>query len=243
MIQDMLLPACEGACTYCEPNGTQVMPFGGRSERAFTAVSVGVGPLFAPFNPTNYSGGKQMCSLGEEHNQQLSSSDDDNDGGTSHHRHKRLAGYGNDLSWRFGAREAPPSYSIGAGDADRAAVLEADGSAFIIGNATVTCGGYFGCEIISPVGNFTVLYTQNTSNTQYFQVYPAIDTNRVQIAEANQAINALNVTIQGLNSSVLAANITYLNQQVNMLWVVVNNITDMEVEEQSFVPQPYHCVG
>lgn len=228
-------PPCKGACTYCEPNGTLVMPNGGRSERAFAAITIGVGPLFSPYNPTNFTGGNQMCELARLHNQEVSTNDGHADDDDVHHRSKRLAGYGNDLTWRLNARQTPGSYTISNGDANRPAVLEADGSAFILGNMTVTCGGYIGCETVSPLGNFTILYTQNTSNSQYFQVYPALEYTRTQTLLAFNEINALNITIQGLNSSLLAANITYLDQQVQLLWIAVNNITAGEQGEEQLL--------
>lgn len=231
-----LPPPCENGCHYCEPNGTLVMPWGGRAERPFTAIAVGVGPLFSPNNLVNYTGGKQACRLRDAAHalfeSQQSHVDDDDD---SHNRRKRLPGYGNDLTWRPDARAVPPVYSIGAGDAARPAALEVDGSGFVLGNMTVSCGGYVGCEVVSPVGNFTHLITINDTSGDYFEVYPAFQHVYLQNFLAFEAIDSLNITMQSLNSSVLAANITYLTQQVNTLWVVVDNITSGEAYEDQIL--------
>lgn len=210
---------CNRTCTYCESNGTIVMPWGGQSEQQFSTNTIGVGPLFASLNTVNYTG-YNVCSTGL--GDPIDSDDDLQDSLSSHHHHhhhrrKRFIGYGDDYSWRL-VRTSPPGYSIAGGDNALAASLEVDGSGFVIGNTTATCGGYIGCESVSPVGNFTVLYTYNTSGHVYFQVYPAIYALRQQLVN-------LTGNVAGLNITALALNISYLTAQVNLLWIAVDDIT------------------
>lgn len=199
---------CNGTCTYCLDNGTDVLPWGGRSEQQFSTNTLGVGPLFAPLNTANYTP-FNICSV-------ASGAVGSDSADTTPMRRRRFApSDAVDFSWRT-QRIPPPGYVVG--DGALPASMEVDGSMFIIGNLTATCGAYVGCETLSPVGNFTVLYTYNTSGQVYFQVYPALELLR-------SGLGNLTIVVDGLNGTSLAQNVSNITQQVNLLWAAVDNLT------------------
>lgn len=88
--------------------------------------------------------------------------------------------------------------------------MRVSGSAMIDGDSHVTCGGYYGCYLEAPVGNFTDLYVFNVS--MYIPVRPYLD--QLNLAVINNALGlaALTVVVDNLvisNNSVLC--IVYTN--------------------------------